>query len=65
MDIKEIENALNELITEAAESGGCVWIVDKRQNNFAVRLCDPVTLKAYIRSNNESEKNNDSNEQTN
>lgn len=55
MDIKEIENALNELINKASESNGFVWIVDKRHNNFAVRLTEPVSLRAYIPNNNERE----------
>ena len=55
MDIMEIENALNELIKKATEAGGCVWIVDKRQNNFALRVREPVKIKAYIPSNYESE----------
>ena len=56
MEITEIEKALNELIIEAANSGGCLWIVDKRQNNFAFRVCEPVKLRAYIPSNKESEE---------
>ena len=55
MDITEIENALNELINRAAESGGFVWIVDSKQNNFAVRLSAPVKLQAYLPKNNERE----------
>lgn len=56
MEIAEIEKALNELIAEATNSGGCVWIVDKLQNNFAFRLCAPVKLRAYIPSNNENKE---------
>lgn len=48
MEIKEIENALNELIQKATESGGFVWIVDKKQNDFAVRLKKPIRLSALI-----------------
>ena len=55
MDIMEIENALNELITKATEAGGCVWIVDERQNNVALREREPVNIKTYIPSNYESE----------
>jgi hypothetical protein len=55
MDITEIENALNDLITKADESGGCIWIVDKQQNRFAFRVNEPVKLRAFIPSNNERE----------
>jgi hypothetical protein len=55
MDVTGIEMALNALITEAAKSGGFVWIVDKKQNNFALRLSEPVTLRAFMPSNNERE----------
>lgn len=63
MDIKEIENALNELINKVSESNGFVWIVDKRQNNFAFRVCEPVKLRAFIPNNNEQKEsgNNDNN----
>lgn len=47
MDITKLENALNELIEKAACSDGYVWIVDKKGNNFAVRLTAPVKLRAY------------------
>lgn len=56
MEITDIENELNELINKATESGGFVWIVDKKQNNFAFKVCAPVKLRAYIPSNNESEE---------
>jgi hypothetical protein len=48
MDIKEIENELNALILKACESGGFVWIVDKKQNDYAVRLKAPIRLSALI-----------------
>ena len=54
MEVTELEKAINELITKAANANGCVWIVDKKQNNFAIRLSAPVTLKAYMPSNNEN-----------
>lgn len=56
MDITEIENALNELIEKAACCEGFVWIVDKKGNNFALRLSAPVKLRAYMVSNKESEE---------
>lgn len=48
MDITEIQAALNELIKKATESGGFVWIVDSKHNNFAVRLKEPIRLSALI-----------------
>lgn len=47
MDIKEIENALNELVEKAVSCEGFVWIVDKKGNNFAIRITTPVKLRAY------------------
>lgn len=47
MDIMELENALNELIVKAVSCEGYVWIVDKKGNNFAIRLNAPVKLRAY------------------
>jgi hypothetical protein len=53
MEITEIEKALNELIEKATESGGFVWLVDKKQNNFAVRLQAPIRLSALIMEDEE------------
>ena len=61
METANVEKALNELIAKATESGGFVWIVDKKGNNFYVRLTDAVTIKAFIKE----KRNNDNNEQTN
>ena len=61
MDVTDIEKALNELIAKATESGGFVWIVDKKGNNFYVRLTDAVTIKAFIKE----KENNDNNKHTN
>lgn len=47
-EITEIQAALNELINKAVKSGGFVWIVDSKQNNFAVRLKAPIRLSALI-----------------
>jgi hypothetical protein len=58
MEIKEIENALNELINKATESGGFVWIVDGKQNNFAVRLKAPIKLSALIMEDDNGNKGN-------
>ena len=54
MELKEIENALNELIKTATESGGFVWIVDKKCNDFALRVLEPVKLRAFMPSNGEN-----------
>jgi hypothetical protein len=43
----ELENALNELISEATENGGHVYIVDKKQNTFALKLNAPVKIQFY------------------
>lgn len=45
---ENIENSLNELIAEASEKGGHVYIVDKKRNRFALRLQEPVKIVAYI-----------------
>lgn len=47
MTEKQIEEALNELITEAAKNGGHVYIVDKMQNTFALKLTDPIKIQFY------------------
>ena len=47
MDKQELEKALNELIAKAQESGGHVYIVDKKQNNFALRLTEPIKINFY------------------
>lgn len=44
---KLIEDALNELIEEAVRNGGHLYIVDKKRNNFALRLTDPITIHFY------------------
>ncbi|MBQ8836437.1 MAG: hypothetical protein IJ002_03110 [Clostridia bacterium] len=44
---KQLENALNELIAEAASGGGHVYIVDKRQNTFALKLTEPIRIQFY------------------
>ena len=47
MDEHELEKALNELIAKAQESGGHVYIVDKKQNTFALRLTEPIKINFY------------------
>ena len=44
---KIIENSLNDLIAEAVENGGHVFVVDKKRNNFALRLTDPIKIQFY------------------
>jgi hypothetical protein len=53
MDIMELENAINELITKAADANGFVYIVDKKENDFALRLSAPVSLRAFMPNDNE------------
>lgn len=47
MDAKELEKALNELIAKSQEHGGHVYIVDKLQNTFALKLTEPVKINYY------------------
>lgn len=44
---KLIENSLNELIAEAVKNKGYVYVVDKKQNDFVLRLTEPITIKFY------------------
>ncbi len=44
---KQIEEALNELISQAAKNGGHVYIVDKKHNTFALRLTEPIKIQFY------------------
>ena len=46
-DEKMIENSINELIAEAVKNGGHVFIVDKKRNNFALRLTEPIKIQFY------------------
>ena len=45
--VKITENSLNELISEAAENGGFVYVVDKKQNTFALKLTEPIKISYY------------------
>lgn len=47
MTEKQIEEALNALIVEATKNGGHVFIVDKKKNNFFVRLTEPIKIQFY------------------
>lgn len=42
-----LENALNELIAQAADGGGHVYVVDKKQNTFALKLTEPIKIQFY------------------
>lgn len=44
---ERIENLLNELIAKASENGGHVYIVDKLQNTFALKLTEPIKIAFY------------------
>ena len=52
---KIIENSLNDLIAKAIENGGHVYIVDKKQNSFALRLETPIKIHFYGGYKGESE----------
>ena len=44
----DIEKELNELIKSCTERGGFVWIVDKKHNNFALRLTEEVKISSFV-----------------
>ena len=44
---KITENSLNELIAEAVKNGGHVYVVDKKQNTFALKLTEPIKIQFY------------------
>lgn len=44
---KLIENSLNELMAAAVANGGHVFVVDKKRNNFALRLTEPIKIQFY------------------
>lgn len=47
MEAQELEKALNELIAKSQQNGGHVYIVDKLQNTFALKLTEPVKINYY------------------
>ena len=57
MTEKQIEEALNELIAEATKNGGHLYIVDKMQNAFALKLTQPVKIHFYAGYKGESHEN--------
>ena len=44
----DIAKELNDLIKSCTERGGFVWIVDKKQNNFAIRLTEEVKISSFV-----------------
>lgn len=52
LETEEITAALNKLITLCAKSGGHVFIVDKKQNHFALRLTEEVKIQGFIPNKN-------------
>lgn len=52
MTPEEIETALNELITEAVKGGGHVYVVDRKNNKFALRLTEPIKISYFGGANN-------------
>ena len=44
---KEIEAAINELISQIAKYRGHIYIVDKLHNNFILRITEPIKLSVY------------------
>lgn len=47
MKAEELEKALNSLIEQAEEHGGHVYIVDREQNAFALKLTRAVKINFY------------------
>lgn len=43
----ELENLLNKLIEKATANGGHVYVVDKKNNSFALRLTEPIRIQFY------------------
>ena len=60
LETEEIQPALNKLITLCAKQGGHVIIVDKRQNNFFLRLTEEIKIQGFIprEKGEQNEKNN-------
>lgn len=44
---KEVEKALNELITKCAENGGHIYIIDRKKNSFILRITEPIRISVY------------------
>ena len=48
LETEEIQTALNKLINLCAKQGGHVYIVDKKQNRFALRLTEEVKIQGFV-----------------
>ncbi len=48
LETEEINTVLNKLINLCAKQGGHVYIVDKAQNRFALRLTEEVKIQGFI-----------------
>lgn len=44
---KEIEEALNELIKKCTDNRGHVYIIDKLNNKFILRIEEPIKINAW------------------
>lgn len=47
-DAEMIENSLNNLIAEAVKNNGHVYIVDRKQNRYAIKLTEPIKIHFYV-----------------
>jgi hypothetical protein len=45
--IKFIEDSVNEIIAEAINNGGHVYVVDRKGNTFALKLTGPIKIQFY------------------
>lgn len=45
--IKFLEDSINEVIVELKEKGGFLYVVDRRQNDFAKKLTEPIHLTFF------------------
>ena len=55
LETEEIQTALNKLINLCAKQGGHVYIVDKQQNRFALRLTEEVKIQGFVPKRNGGE----------
>lgn len=44
---KEIEEAFNELVKKCADNKGFIYIVDKLNNDFILRVTEPIRIRVY------------------
>ena len=45
--IKFLEDSINEMIAEAVKGGGHVYVVDKKQNSYALKLTEPIKFQCF------------------